>query len=49
MVPLGTMATQTVNITAPTSGTQAYLVLRSQKSGTQTTVFEEDGEYFTLN
>jgi hypothetical protein len=49
MVPLGTMATQTINITAPSSGTQAYLVLRSQKSGTQTTVFEEDGEYFTLN
>jgi hypothetical protein len=49
MVPLGTMAMQTINITAPSSGTQAYLVLRAQKTGTQTTVFEEDGEYFTLN
>ncbi|HWZ88422.1 MAG TPA: glycoside hydrolase family 2 TIM barrel-domain containing protein, partial [Polyangiaceae bacterium] len=49
MVPLGTMTTQTINITAPSSGTKAYLVLRSRKSGTQTAIFEEDGQYFTLN
>jgi hypothetical protein len=45
-VPLATMATKSVTITAPTSGTKFYLVLRAQKSGT--TVFEETDESFTL-
>jgi hypothetical protein len=45
-VPLATMATKSVTITAPTSGTKFYLVLRAQKNGT--TVFEETDEAFTL-
>ena len=45
-VPLGSMATKSITMTAPTSGTKCYLVLRAQKSGT--TVFEETDESFTL-
>ena len=45
-VPLATMATKSITITAPTSGTKFYLVLRAQKNGT--TVFEETDESFTL-
>jgi len=44
--PFATMATKSVTITAPTSGTKFYLVLRAQKNGT--TVFEETDESFTL-
>jgi hypothetical protein len=46
-VPLGSMATTTINATAPSSGSMGYLVLRAQKSGT--TLFEEDDEAFNLN
>jgi hypothetical protein len=46
-VPLGSMATQAINITAPSSGSTFYLVLRAQKNGV--TVFEEAKESFTLN
>ena len=46
-VPLGSMATQSINITAPAAGSKFYLVLRAQKNGT--TVFEETGESFMLN
>jgi len=45
-VPFATMATKSVTIGAPTSGTKFYLVLRAQKNGT--TVFEETDEAFTL-
>lgn len=45
-VPLGSMATKSITMTAPTSGTKCYLVLRAQKNGT--TVFEETDESFTL-
>jgi len=45
-VPLATMATKSITITAPTSGTKFYLVLRAQKNGT--TLFEETDESFTL-
>ncbi|HEX7476545.1 MAG TPA: glycoside hydrolase family 2 TIM barrel-domain containing protein [Polyangiales bacterium] len=45
-VPLATMASKSITITAPTSGTKFYLVLRAQKQGT--TVFEETDESFTL-
>lgn len=45
-VPLATMATKSITITAPTSGTKCYLVLRAQKNGT--TLFEETDESFTL-
>jgi hypothetical protein len=45
-VPLASMATKSVTITAPASGTKCYLVLRSQKNGT--TVFEETSEVFNL-
>ncbi len=46
-VPLGSMVTQSINVTAPTSGSTCYLVLRGQKNGT--TIFEETGEVFNLN
>jgi hypothetical protein len=46
-VPLGSMHTTSINFTAPTSGSKFYLVLRAIKNGV--TLFEEDGEYFTLN
>jgi hypothetical protein len=45
-VPLGSMATKSITMTAPTSGTKCYLVLRAQKNGT--TLFEETDESFTL-
>jgi hypothetical protein len=45
-VPFGTMVTKSINMTAPTSGTKCYLVLRAAKSGT--TLFEETDESFNL-
>ena len=45
-VPFATMATKSVTITAPASGTKCYLVLRAAKNGT--TLFEETDEVFTL-
>jgi hypothetical protein len=45
-VPFATMVTKSINITAPTSGTKCYLVLRAAKSGT--TLFEETDESFNL-
>ncbi len=45
-VPLASMATKSITMTAPTSGTKCYLVLRAQKNGT--TLFEETDESFTL-
>ena len=45
-VPLASMVTKSITITAPTSGTKCYLVLRAEKSGT--TLFEETDESFTL-
>ncbi|MGD0835938.1 MAG: glycoside hydrolase family 2 TIM barrel-domain containing protein [Polyangia bacterium] len=45
-VPLGTVGTQSITMTAPNSGTTCYLVLRAAKSGT--TLFEETDESFTL-
>ena len=46
-VPLGSMATTTINPTAPSSGSMGYLVLRAQMNGTM--LFEEDDEAFNLN
>ena len=40
------MATKSITMTAPTSGTKCYLVLRAQKN--ETTLFEETDESFTL-
>ena len=45
-VPLGSMATKAITMSAPASGTKCYLVLRAQKNGT--TLFEETDESFTL-
>jgi len=45
-VPLGSVGTKSITITAPASGAKCALVLRAQKSGT--TVFEEQDEIFTL-
>ena len=45
-VPLGSMVSKSITMTAPTSGTTCYLVLRAQKNGT--TLFEEADESFTL-
>jgi hypothetical protein len=45
-VPLASMATKSITITAPTSGTKCFLVLKAQKSGV--TVFREQDEVFTL-
>lgn len=45
-VPVASMATKSITMTAPTSGTKCYLVLRAQKNGT--TLFEETDESFTL-
>jgi hypothetical protein len=45
-VPLASMVTKSVTMTAPTSGTKCFLVLRAQKNGT--TLFEETDESFTL-
>ena len=46
-VPLGSMATESIHVTAPTSGSKFYLVLRAIKDGV--TLFEEDSESFTLH
>lgn len=45
-VPFATMVTKSITMTAPTTGTKCYLVLRAQKNGT--TLFEETDESFTL-
>jgi hypothetical protein len=45
-VPLGSMTTKPITITAPSAGTKCYLVLRAQKNGA--TLFEETDEFFTL-
>jgi len=45
-VPLGSMTTKPITMTAPSSGTKCYLVLRAQKNGV--TLFEETDESFTL-
>jgi len=45
-VPLGSMTTKPITMTAPSSGTKCYLVLRAQKNGA--TLFEETDESFTL-
>jgi hypothetical protein len=45
-VPLASMVTKSITMTAPTSGTKCYLVLRAQKNGT--TLFEETDASFTL-
>ena len=45
-VPLGSMATEPITMTAPASGTKCYLVIRAQKNGTP--LFEETDESFIL-
>ena len=45
-VPLASMVTKSITMTAPSSGTKCYLVLRAAKNGT--TLFEETDESFTL-
>jgi hypothetical protein len=45
-VPLGSVTTNSITMTAPASGTKCYLVIRAQKNGT--TLFEETDESFTL-
>jgi hypothetical protein len=45
-VPLGSMTTKSITMTAPNSGTKCYLVLRAQKNGA--TLFEETDESFNL-
>ena len=45
-VPLASMATKSITITAPASGTKCFLVLTAQKSAV--TVFQEQDEVFTL-
>jgi hypothetical protein len=45
-VPLGSMVSKSITMTAPTSGSTCYLVLRAQKNGA--TLFEERDESFTL-
>ena len=45
-VPLASMVTKSITITAPTSGAKCYLVLRAAKNGT--ILFEETDESFTL-
>jgi hypothetical protein len=45
-VPLASMATKAITITAPASGTKCALVLRAQKNGV--TLFQENDELFTL-
>jgi hypothetical protein len=45
-VPLASMVTKSITMTAPTSGSKCYLVLRAQKNGT--TLFEETDASFTL-
>jgi hypothetical protein len=43
---LGSMAQQAITVTAPGSGTRAYLVVRSKKNGA--IVFEDSAQVFTL-
>jgi hypothetical protein len=45
-VPLASMATKSISVTAPSSGTKCYLVLRAQKNGA--TLFQETDEVFNL-
>ena len=45
-VPLGEHVTVPVDVTLPSSGTRAYLVLRSRKDGRE--IFVEDAEWFQL-
>jgi hypothetical protein len=45
-VPLGQRTTISIMVTAPSSGTKAFLVLTSSKNGEQ--IFMDDGEAFTL-
>jgi len=45
-VPLGGHATLPISVTMPSSGTRAYLVLRSRKDGRD--IFTEDAEWFQL-
>jgi hypothetical protein len=45
-VPLGSMATESITMTAPTSGTKCYLVIRAEKNGLK--LFEETDESFIL-
>jgi hypothetical protein len=45
-IPLAGHATVTANVTAPSAGTSAVLVLQSSKNGT--VLFRDDGEVFTL-
>ena len=40
------MATRSITVAAPSSGTKCYLVLRATKNGT--TLFEETDESFNL-
>jgi hypothetical protein len=40
------MVTKSITMTAHTSGTTCYLILRAEKNGT--TLFEETDESFTL-
>jgi hypothetical protein len=45
-VPLASMATKSITLTAPASGAKCYLVLRPQKDGA--TLFQETDEVFNL-
>jgi hypothetical protein len=45
-VPLGEHATVPITVTLPSTGTRAYLVLRSRKDGRE--IFVEDAEWFQL-
>ena len=45
-VPLGGHATLPITVTMPSTGTRAYLVLRSRKDGRE--IFIEDAEWFQL-
>jgi hypothetical protein len=45
-VPLGEHTTVPIDVTLPSSGTSAYLVLRSRKDGRE--IFVEDAERFQL-
>jgi hypothetical protein len=46
-IPLGSSTTTSINVTAPSSGTSAVLILESSKNGQ--TIFSDDGEQFQLN
>jgi len=45
-VPLGSMATKSITMNAPASGTKCFLVLRAAKNGAA--LFQETDESFTL-